>query len=165
MRNAAAAVQAYRRAVDLDPRDYRAWYGLGQTYELLQMPLYALHYFRKAAALRPFDSRMWCAMAECYVALERRMDAIRCFERAVENVDREGIALSRLARYVAGGAARRAHARRRLYHELGDTATAAKYYEMHVQAVDEQRVRVSRGSVRRLLTGAARRSTWTCRRP
>jgi len=47
-----ATYQAYRRAVDLDPRDYRAWYGLGQTYEILQIPLYALHYFRKAAEQR-----------------------------------------------------------------------------------------------------------------
>lgn len=25
-----------RRALDINPRDYRAWYGLGQTYEILQ---------------------------------------------------------------------------------------------------------------------------------
>jgi hypothetical protein len=37
---------AYRSAVALNPRDYRAWYGLGQTYELLSMPYYALHYYR-----------------------------------------------------------------------------------------------------------------------
>lgn len=39
---------AYRNAVALNPRDYRAWYGLGQTYELLSMPHYALHYYRWA---------------------------------------------------------------------------------------------------------------------
>ena len=33
--------------MDLSPRDYRAWYGLGQTYELLRMPYYALYYFRR----------------------------------------------------------------------------------------------------------------------
>ena len=38
--------EVYRRAVDLNPRDYRAWYGLGQTYELLHMPYHALYYFR-----------------------------------------------------------------------------------------------------------------------
>jgi len=43
-----AASEAYRRAVELNPRDYRAWYGLGQTYELLHMPFYALNYFRQA---------------------------------------------------------------------------------------------------------------------
>ena len=40
--------EAYRKAVDLNPKDYRAWYGLGQTYELLHMPVYALHYYQRA---------------------------------------------------------------------------------------------------------------------
>ena len=48
--------------MDINPRDYRAWYGLGQTYELLQMYFYAIYYYRKAATLRPFDARMWCAL-------------------------------------------------------------------------------------------------------
>ena len=39
--------EAYRRAVDVSPRDYRAWYGLGQTYELVNMPFYALYYFKR----------------------------------------------------------------------------------------------------------------------
>ncbi len=39
--------EAYRRAVDVSPRDYRAWYGLGQTYELMKMPYFALYYFRR----------------------------------------------------------------------------------------------------------------------
>ncbi len=50
---AVARAEAYRRAVDLSPRDYRAWYGLGQTYELLHMPFYALHYFRRATQVPP----------------------------------------------------------------------------------------------------------------
>ena len=29
--------RSYRHAVDISPRDYRAWYGLGQTYEILQV--------------------------------------------------------------------------------------------------------------------------------
>ncbi len=41
--------------MDLNPRDYRAWYGLGQTYELLHMPFYALHYFRRATQARPLS--------------------------------------------------------------------------------------------------------------
>ena len=53
MKNTAAAIEAYRRAVDVNGRDYRAWYGLGQTYEILNMYFYALYYYRKAAVLRP----------------------------------------------------------------------------------------------------------------
>lgn len=52
MKNTGAAIEAYRRAVDINPRDFRAWYGLGQTYELLQMYFYALYYYRKATTLR-----------------------------------------------------------------------------------------------------------------
>lgn len=59
-RNMYMHADAYRKAVDLNGRDYRAWYGLGQTYELLHMPFYALHYYRQATQLRPHDARMWC---------------------------------------------------------------------------------------------------------
>ena len=59
LRNTPAAIEAYRRAVDINARDYRAWYGLGQTYEILQMHAYSIYYFGKAAALRPYDPRMW----------------------------------------------------------------------------------------------------------
>lgn len=38
--------------VEVSPRDYRAWYGLGQTYELLKMPYYSLYYFKEAQKLR-----------------------------------------------------------------------------------------------------------------
>lgn len=37
---------------DVNRKDYRAWYGLGQAYELLNMHRYALHYFQRATALR-----------------------------------------------------------------------------------------------------------------
>lgn len=92
-----------RRAVDINPRDYRAWYGLGQAYELLMMPYYAIYYFRRATQLRPFDSRMWNAMGQCYFSEQLgRADsataaAIHCFKRAVDNGDREGTALDKLA--------------------------------------------------------------------
>jgi tetratricopeptide (TPR) repeat protein len=61
-----------RAQVEISPKDYRAWYGLGQTYEILAMPYYALFYYRKATTLRPYDARMWCAMAGCYKQLDRK---------------------------------------------------------------------------------------------
>ena len=90
--------------MELNPRDYRAWYGLGQTYELLRMPFYALYYFRRATQLRPHDARMWCAMGQCYENDQLQsvdkdkmeVAAIRCYRRAVQNKDREGIALHKL---------------------------------------------------------------------
>ena len=98
LKNTNAAIEAYRRAVDINPRDYRAWYGLGQTYELLEMYFYALHYYRKATTLRPYDARMWCALAGCYYHLNRVQEAVKCYERAEVHHDREGIAAKQLAK-------------------------------------------------------------------
>jgi anaphase-promoting complex subunit 8 len=56
---------------DVNRKDYRAWYGLGQTYELLGEPYYALNYYQRATALRPYDARMWSALATCNEKLKR----------------------------------------------------------------------------------------------
>ena len=76
MKNSHAAIEAYRRAVgkgffapfslrithiqeeDVNRKDYRAWYGLGQAYELLSMHHYALHYYQRATALRSVTSEI-----------------------------------------------------------------------------------------------------------
>ena len=71
--------------------DYRAWYGLGQTYEMLSLYQYALFYFKKAAALRPEDSRMWCAVGSCLNRLGAREEAIIAYEAALRHIDTEGV--------------------------------------------------------------------------
>ena len=59
-KNSSAAVQCYRKAIEMSPSDYRAWYGLGQTYEMLHLYQYALYYYKKATAqLQSSDSRMY----------------------------------------------------------------------------------------------------------
>ncbi len=100
--------------------DFRAWYGLGQTYEILQMHSYSLFYFSKAAALRPYDPRMWCAMAESYERLHRIDDAIKCYLRAEGNGDGEGQALFKLAKLHAQltGSANQQKVRHSLTHSL-----------------------------------------------
>jgi anaphase-promoting complex subunit 8 len=64
LKNTHAAVEAYRRAVgmspfslqDLNRSDYRAWYGLGQVYEMLEMHYYALYYYEHALVYKfPLD--------------------------------------------------------------------------------------------------------------
>jgi tetratricopeptide (TPR) repeat protein len=82
MKNTAAAVEAYRTAVEIDQRDYRAWYGLGQIYELLHMHHHALYYYWHTTTLRPTDPRMWSAVANCLDQSNRPHEAIACLERA-----------------------------------------------------------------------------------
>jgi anaphase-promoting complex subunit 8 len=84
----------------MNMRDFRAWYGLGQAYEILKMPLYCLYYFRMAQSLKPDDSRMLLALGDVYDKLDRLHDAKKCYWKAHCVGDLECIALLRLAKCV-----------------------------------------------------------------
>jgi len=86
--------------VDVDSRDFRAWYGLGQTHEMLKMHHYSLHYFQQALRLRPNDSRMLMAVGCAYQKLNKPQEAKICFWKAHMLGDPEGVALCSLAKYV-----------------------------------------------------------------
>lgn len=99
LKNSHAAIEAYRKAIDVNAKDYRAWYGLGQAYELLDMPMYAIDYYNQATSLRyvsallsltfsPYDCRMWGALASVYEGLGRIQDAIAAHTRALLGADR-----------------------------------------------------------------------------
>jgi anaphase-promoting complex subunit 8 len=83
MKNTHAALESYRRAVDVNRKDYRAWHGLGLTYEMLEMHSYALFYHQRAAALRPFDAKTWQAVGSCFARVGKVHNAIRAYKRAL----------------------------------------------------------------------------------
>lgn len=83
---------------EINSRDYRAWYGLGQTYEILKMPFYCLYYYKKAQQLRPNDSRMIIALGETYEKLDKLENALKCYYKACNMGDVEGFALIKLAK-------------------------------------------------------------------
>ena len=85
LKNTNAAIESYRTAVDIDNTDFRAWYGLGQVYELNQL-------------YNPQDSRMWAAMGNCYEKMDKHEEAIKCTQRAERVKDKEAIALHKLAK-------------------------------------------------------------------
>jgi anaphase-promoting complex subunit 8 len=118
--------------VDVNRKDYRAWYGLGQAYELLNMHQYALHYYQHATALRfvlvpsveglsltisirsPYDVRLWQAQGASYQEMGRLREAIECLKRALLGADANEIAISlKLAR---------------LHSDLDETADAVAYH-------------------------------------
>jgi anaphase-promoting complex subunit 8 len=131
MKVANSAIPAYRKAVDINPKDYRAWYGLGMSYEICGMPLYALYYYGKACALRPHDTTMWCAMAECYEANDNIEEAIKCLKRAECNVDK-GLALVRLAK---------------LYKKLGEIDNAAYYFKKNLEFRDTKNIDIDQDQI------------------
>jgi anaphase-promoting complex subunit 8 len=83
LKNTHAAIESYRRAVDVNRRDYRAWYGLGQTYEVLEMHAYSLWYYKRAAGLRPWDGKMWLAVGSCLQKMGRDLEGIKALKRAL----------------------------------------------------------------------------------
>jgi anaphase-promoting complex subunit 8 len=113
-KNQQGAILAYRRATcnfffyifishfisAVDSRSYRAWYGLGQLYEILKLPAYALYYYQQAVRCKPTDSRMLVATGVVLGRLKRYEDAERCFKKAFQIGDIEGTALTHLARLV-----------------------------------------------------------------
>lgn len=125
---------------EVNKRDYRAWYGLGQSYEILKMHYYSLYYFKMAHQLRPYDSRMLVALGETYEKLNKCENAIKCYCKACDVGDIEGIAMYRMANlyekleqydnavqcYVMYCADERSGEKSWLYHGY---ITLANYYE------------------------------------
>lgn len=120
MKNTNGAIHSYRQAIgkfffhlhhifhlylstwtEVNRRDYRAWYGLGQTYEILKMPFYGLYYYKQAQLLRPHDSRMVLALGEAYEKQDKIQDALKCYYKACNVGDIEGMALLKLATYAS----------------------------------------------------------------
>lgn len=106
-------INSFLNSTEVNRRDYRAWYGLGQSYEILKMPSYSLYYYKIAQELRPYDSRMMVALGETYEKLERYANALKCYQKACNVGDIEGITLLRLGN---------------LYEKLGNIESAVPAY-------------------------------------
>lgn len=110
---------------DVNKHDYRAWYGLGQTYEILEMQHYAVYYYERAAALRPTDYRMWAALGNCYEVLERYPLALGAFLRACSENGVDAVLALRIAQ---------------IHEKIGDLERAVAWYRKCVAEDDEQEV-------------------------
>ncbi len=76
-------VLSVRHAIEVNKRDYRAWYGLGQTYEILKMPFYCLYYYRKAHQLRyGFLKKCLLCLVQIFLGqnVSKRAMFIICFD-------------------------------------------------------------------------------------
>lgn len=77
------AAMAFQAALNLDPRHYTAWYGLGMVYlkqEKLQMAEYHL---RKALSLNPHNSVLHCYLGTALHALRRTAEAHAALDDAI----------------------------------------------------------------------------------
>ena len=82
MKKTEEAIKAYRSAINLDRTDPRAWYGLGQLYEILKLPNISLENYLEAHKLKPHDTRITIALADTYEKLEWFDQALTYYRRA-----------------------------------------------------------------------------------
>ena len=68
-----------RQAIEVNRRDYRAWYGLGQTYEILKMHHYCLYYF-KQVNITQLSCRCVCSYTTFVhkIWIKRLLAMLRC---------------------------------------------------------------------------------------
>ena len=132
---------------EVNKRDYRAWYGLGQTYEMLKLHFYCLYYYKRAQELRPHDSRMLVALGECYERMERPHDAMKCYWKAHNVGDMEGgghkLAVSNIVKLshlgvisLSVGIALFQLAK--MYEQVGDVDQAASAYHQYIVDTEDQ---------------------------
>jgi len=84
---------------EINMRDYRAWHGLGQIYELVKLPNYALFYFTHARDLRPRDYNMLVSLGEMFERADRIFEALACYYKALF-YDTDGTIMLKLSKYV-----------------------------------------------------------------
>jgi hypothetical protein len=85
-------------SAEINNLDYRAWYGLGQTYEILRLPYYGLYYYKQAHMVRPNDPRMLTALGEAFEKQEKISEAMKCYNKSRAIGDADGKALFKLAK-------------------------------------------------------------------
>lgn len=74
-----AAVDAFRRAIDLRPRDYQLWNKLGATLANSNRSEEALPSYHNALRLKPKYARAWLNMAISHSNLHNYDEAARCY--------------------------------------------------------------------------------------
>ncbi|PJF16977.1 Anaphase-promoting complex subunit Apc8 [Paramicrosporidium saccamoebae] len=95
LRQPEAAIDCYLRAtgifdyictngLEINPNDFRGWFGLGQIYELLDSLPLALEFFSRACRLAPNDHRAYTGLGNCFLLNGQLGQALTAFQKAIE---------------------------------------------------------------------------------
>ncbi|OQV18820.1 Cell division cycle protein 23-like protein [Hypsibius exemplaris] len=98
LKNFVRATASYQKVVELNPRDYKAWYGLGQVCENDKKYPQAAVYFYRSAQNGRFDSRVWNALGDVYDKMEQAEDACRAYWQAYQVGDKDDGAIFKLGK-------------------------------------------------------------------
>lgn len=82
--NFTEAIEAYKRAISLDKKSYKAYHNLGNVQYLLQDYTNALKNFDKAIALNPKDAEPYQTRGAAYIALQKYDEAKKDLEKSIQ---------------------------------------------------------------------------------
>jgi tetratricopeptide (TPR) repeat protein len=82
-RQATAAEQAFRQALELDPGEYSAYLGLSEVYRFANRREDQMSMVDRAMALAPQDADVWNAMGVALEVTDRWPEATEAYERAL----------------------------------------------------------------------------------
>ena len=77
------AIEAYRQALRINPKDANAWYNLGIAYANLKRYNDAIEAYRQALRINPEDADAWYNLGITYAGLKRYNDAIEAYRQAL----------------------------------------------------------------------------------
>ncbi|OMO66601.1 Tetratricopeptide TPR-1 [Corchorus olitorius] len=83
MENYEEGMECYQRALHIDARDYKSWYGLGMIYLQQEKFGFAEHHFRRAYQINPYSSVIMCYLGTTLEALKRGEEALEMLEKAI----------------------------------------------------------------------------------
>lgn len=78
------AINCYKRAIEIDPKDSNGWYNLGETlYNVIRDLKGAENAYKKALAINPKDDMAWSSLGFVVSAQGKKDEAIASFDRAI----------------------------------------------------------------------------------
>ncbi|MFW9995709.1 MAG: tetratricopeptide repeat protein [Candidatus Odinarchaeota archaeon] len=83
-RNLEKSVEAYQKAIELNPRDPLPYYNIGVIYSKLDKKKEMLEAYQQALSLNPDYEKVWYNLGCYYGQLKQREKAIECYDRAIE---------------------------------------------------------------------------------
>ena len=86
-------IEAFNKAIAIDPDDERAWFGKGQAFAKLGEYNKAIEAFNKAIAFDPNNGYAWFGKGQVFVKLGECIKAIEAFNKAIAINSNDGLAL------------------------------------------------------------------------
>jgi S1-C subfamily serine protease/Flp pilus assembly protein TadD len=82
LKNSDLAIDAYRKAIEINAKSEPAWFYLGQAYAGCRRYGEAIEAFREAGKVQPNDDRAYTAAGFAYLGLHNQDKAVECFKFA-----------------------------------------------------------------------------------